>query len=380
MKQNGAIPKYDAITVHDDFIYHYKQGGPQDQCLIDLLNGYYDLVKAMPTETIESLLPSKEHPGPHTSYFDKCIERHWSLGYGESAFTAAIYSWSIEHPAQAVVRVEGGSERKVFERLLIGYLRYLKGLREECLEHNINADKIQEAIDHITEAILRRNTTDEYRIRIYGNDKQIHEVADFVAAGKTHEDAVGIVFGTPIIGLRVLAFDSWEGAWGCTDRVLIEPRSESQALQILCGLDDTKRIAKEQSYLGRMTAAKWCWNYQKGGFQWYLPSVMELAALFLVRDQANEAMTQLGCDNDCLLPADDSCSYWYWSSLEFSSHHAWYVHFGSGGISTYGKHGSLAVRSVAVLSAPSPSLFSCEARRKNSEISDDERFLLTEGI
>lgn len=190
------------------------------------------------------------------------------------------------------------------------------------------------------------------KVKVLGNDKQIHEVADFIAAGKTHEDAVGIVFGTPIIGLRVLAFDSWEGKWGCTNRVLTEPRGESQALQILCGLDDTKRIAKEQSDSGRMTAAKWCWNYQKGGFQWYLPSVMELAALFFVRDQANEAMTQLGCDNDCLLPADDSCSYCYWSSSENGSNVAWYVNFGSGNIHGYYKCNSGTVRSVAALSDP----------------------------
>ena len=195
------------------------------------------------------------------------------------------------------------------------------------------------------------------KVKVLGNDKQIHEVADFIAAGKTHEDAIGIVFGTPIIGLRVLAFDSWEGAWGCTNRVLTETRSESQALQILCGLDDTKRIAKEQSDLGRMTAAKWCWNYQKGGFQWYLPSVMELAALFLVRDQANEAMTQLGCDNDCLLAADDSCGYCYWSSSEVGSNNAWDVNFDSGSIGYCGKDygstdDSFTARSVAVLSDP----------------------------
>ena len=41
-------------------------------------------------------------------------------------------------------------------------------------------------------------------IQVLGNDKQMYGVADFVAAGKSRQDAIGIVFGTPIIGLRVL--------------------------------------------------------------------------------------------------------------------------------------------------------------------------------
>ena len=94
------------------------------------------------------------------------------------------------------------------------------------------------------------------------------------------------------------------------------------------------------------------WSYQKGGFQWYLPSVMELAALFLVRDQANEAMTQLGCDNDCLLPADDSCCYFYWSSSEVGSNNAWSVNFEPDGIGYCVKYDNGAVRSVAALSGP----------------------------
>ena len=65
----------------------------------------------------------------------------------------------------------------------------------------------------------------KYEIKVLGNDKQMYEVADFVAAGKNHKDAIGIVFGTPIIGLRVLAFDSWLGQWSKTDRVLTEPHN-----------------------------------------------------------------------------------------------------------------------------------------------------------
>ena len=83
-------------------------------------------------------------------------------------------------------------------------------------------------------------------IQVLGNDKQIYDVADFVAVGKTYKDAIGIVFGIPIIGLRVLAFDRWLGQWGKTDRVLTEPYNESQAVQILCGRENTKGSVRER--------------------------------------------------------------------------------------------------------------------------------------
>lgn len=218
---------------------------------------------------------------------------------------------------------------------------------------------------------MKNNMKNE--IQVLGNNKQMYDVADFVAAGKTYKDALGIVFGTPIIGLRVLAFDSWLGQWDKTDRVLTEPHNESQAVQILCGLEDTKCIVKEQTNLDELTAAKWCGSYQKGDFQWYLPSVMELGALFLVRDQVNDAMEQLKCDSDCLLPTENSDETWVWSSSEYSQNYSWYVYFGNGRFGGNSKSDSLVVRAVAALSqAPSPSLFSGEAKSKGSEMSDED--------
>ena len=206
-------------------------------------------------------------------------------------------------------------------------------------------------------------------IQVLGNDKQMYGVADFVAAGKNHKDAIGIVFGTPIIGLRVLAFDSWLGQWGKTDRVLTEPHNKSQAVQILCGLEDTKRIVKEQTNLDELTAAKWCWSYQKGDFQWYLPSVMELGALFLVRDQVNDAMEQLWCDSDCLLPTENSDETWVWSSSESSQGYSWYVHFGNGSFYGTSKLDSFVVRAVALLSH---TLFPIQGPSNDEKISDEK--------
>lgn len=45
-------------------------------------------------------------------------------------------------------------------------------------------------------------------IKILSNDKQIYKVNDFILKGKDYNDAIEIVFGSSIIGLRLLAFDS----------------------------------------------------------------------------------------------------------------------------------------------------------------------------
>ena len=187
----------------------------------------------------------------------------------------------------------------------------------------------------------------KYEIKVFGNDRQVYGVDEFVAAGKTHEDAIGIIFGTPIIGSRLLAFDCSLEQWGKTDKVITESHNESQAVQILCGLEDTKRIVEAQHNNDEMTAAKWCWQYRRGDYQWYLPSLMELGALFLVRDQINDAMKQLGCSSDCLLPTENSDETYVWSSSEGSQFGSWYVGFGNGGFYYCGKYRSFVVRAVA---------------------------------
>lgn len=208
-------------------------------------------------------------------------------------------------------------------------------------------------------------------IQVLGNDKQIYDVADFVAAGKSRQDAIGIVFGTPIIGLRVLAFTGWIEQWGIADRELTESHNGAQAVQILCGLEDTKRIVREQINLEEVTAAKLCLNYLKGDFKWYLPSVMELAALFLVRDQVNDAIKQLKCSSDCLLPTENSNVTWVWSSSESSQGNSWYVNFDNGYFGNGFKRFSCVVRAVTTLSH---TLFPNQGPINDEEISDEELF------
>lgn len=209
----------------------------------------------------------------------------------------------------------------------------------------------------------------EYKIAVLGNDKQVYDAEGFLASGKNVKDAIGIVFETPIIGQRVLAFDSWIEKWGETGSILTEPHNESQVVQILSGLDDTKRIVEAQAGSDQMTAAKRCWEYKAGDLQWYLPSLMELGALFLVRDQVNDLMKKLGCSDDCLLPTEESDETWVWSSSENSQYNSWLVYFGNGNFNSISKYYGYVVRAVAAFQ--SPSLFSGEAKNQECLHSDE---------
>ena len=169
---------------------------------------------------------------------------------------------------------------------------------------------------------------------------------------------------------RILAFDTWQERWGNTDRVLTEEQNESVAMQTFSGLDLTKRIVEGQAGIDGMTAAKRCWNYQKGGFQWYLPCLMELGVLCAYRDEINKAMKEIGCPDECLLPTEDSDETWVWSSSESSQNDSWNVGFSGGNFYYNGKYNSNMVRAVAAFQ-PSPSLLTGEAKSNDCLHSDE---------
>lgn len=169
---------------------------------------------------------------------------------------------------------------------------------------------------------------------------------------------------------RILAFDTWQERWGNTDRVLTEEQNESVAMQTFSGLDLTKRIVEGQAGIDGMTAAKRCWNYQKGGFQWYLPCLMELGVLCAYRDEINKAMKEIGCPDECLLPTEDSDETWVWSSSESSQNSSWGVYFSIGYFINSYKYYSNMARAVAAFQ-PSPSLLTGEAKSNDCLHSDE---------
>lgn len=211
---------------------------------------------------------------------------------------------------------------------------------------------------------------EKYSISVLGADKKQYEIADFRARGMNYTNAIGIIVTTEFMS-RILAFDTWKERWGNTGRVLTEEQNESVAMQTFSGLDLTKRIVEAQTDIDGMTAAKRCWNYQKGGLQWYLPCLMELGVLCAYRDEINKAMKEIGCPDECLLPTEDSDETWVWSSSEGSQGYSWVVHFSSGYFNYgYLKYFSGMVRAVAAFQ-PSPSLLTGEAKSNDCLHSDE---------
>ena len=209
---------------------------------------------------------------------------------------------------------------------------------------------------------------EKYSISVLGADKKQYEIADFRARGMNYTNAIGIIVTTEFMS-RILAFDTWQEQWGNTDRILTEEQNESVAMQTFSGLDLTKRIVEAQTDIDGMTAAKRCWNYQKGGLQWYLPCLMELGVLCAYRDEINKAMKEIGCPDECLLPTEDSDETRYWSSSEYSQYGSWYVGF-SNGYFYLNKYYSGMVRAVAAFQ-PSPSLLTGEAKSNDCLHSDE---------
>jgi hypothetical protein len=207
-----------------------------------------------------------------------------------------------------------------------------------------------------------------YSISVLGADKKQYEIADFRARGMNYTNAIGIIVTTEFMS-RILAFDTWKEQWGNTGRVLTEEQNESVAMQTFSGLDLTKRIVEAQTDIDGMTAAKRCWNYQKGGLQWYLPCLMELGVLCAYRDEINKAMKEIGCPDECLLPTEDSDETWVWSSSEYSQNYSWGVNFSGGGF-YFSKFSSNMVRAVAAFQ-PSPSLLTGEAKSNDCLHSDE---------
>ena len=208
-----------------------------------------------------------------------------------------------------------------------------------------------------------------YSISVLGADKKQYEIADFRARGMNYANAIGIIVETEFMS-RVLAFDTWQEQWGNTDRILTEEQNESVAMQTFSGLDLTKRIVEAQTDIDGMTAAKRCWNYQKGGLQWYLPCLMELGVLCAYHDEINKAMKEIGCPDECLLPTEDSDETWVWSSSEDSQYFSWFVYFSFGSFSNGNKFSSYVVRAVAAFQ-PSPSLLTGEAKSNDCLHSDE---------
>lgn len=137
----------------------------------------------------------------------------------------------------------------------------------------------------------------------------------------SESDVVGIAVQTPAVSF-IVGLTEWEAKWSeDTDTLITKRHTEAQALQVVSGLEATRKIVEAQNNEGE-TAAKLCWNYGHKDLQWYLPSLLELNAMCAYQDEINELMVLVGGT-----PLSTGS---HWSSTEYSTGHSWYVGFGDG--------------------------------------------------
>lgn len=170
-------------------------------------------------------------------------------------------------------------------------------------------------------------------------------IEDFKAQGLTNNDVIGIIIQTETIGI-IMSLDTWEEVWNNDDILVNKACGEAEALQELSGLELTRSIVeKTKKNSDSMNAAIRCWDYGKGGLQWYLPCLYELGTIIAYRDEINEVLDMLD------MPELDENDYG-WSSSEGDTHNAWYVSFGNGYFYyVNNKYGGGGVRAVSAFSS-----------------------------
>jgi len=202
----------------------------------------------------------------------------------------------------------------------------------------------------------------KHQISIKTKDNVL-SVDDFKAQGLTKNDAIGVVLQTEVIGM-IVSLDQWKEIWCSKDncKEFNKVCGEAEALQTLSGLELTRNIVKQNEKDGEdMTAAMRCWQYGKGGLQWYLPCLYELGTIIAYRDELNEVFEMLGAD---IFDEDD----YGWSSSEGYSHNAWTVNFGNGYfLGNGGKCYSYVVRAVSAFSPLQRGDFSSPSGNGNGE-------------
>lgn len=168
-------------------------------------------------------------------------------------------------------------------------------------------------------------------------------IEDFKAQGLTNNDVIGIIIQTETIGI-IMSLDTWEEVWNNDDILVNKACGEAEALQELSGIELTRSIVeKTKKNSDSMNAAIRCWDYGKGGIQWYLPSLYELGTIIAYRDEINEVLDMLD------MPELNEKDYG-WSSSENYTHNAWLVNFGNGNFYSYYKFSSSVVRAVSAFS------------------------------
>lgn len=179
----------------------------------------------------------------------------------------------------------------------------------------------------------------EHKILILASDNYPYEVKDFLTKrDNTDFEAIGVILQTKVIGV-IISLEQWRAVWSHEPYTIINKEfSGASVLQTFKGLDLTRNIVRQNNE--EMTAALRCWNYKKGGLQWYLPSLYELSTIITYRDELNEVFETLGAE-----PL--SKNSFIWSSSEFDRIFAYCLVVNTGAFNISEKAGSAWVRAVS---------------------------------
>ena len=158
--------------------------------------------------------------------------------------------------------------------------------------------------------------------------------ANYPSSGAT---AIGVVFyvdNTGQHGWAVALQDAGSYQWGCkgSDMPLPNYTNKRQAIYDLDGYENT-RIVRENC---TSSPAFYAVDFENG---WYVPAIGQLNYLYGNLVEVNASLQVAG---GSVFPTS---GWYYWSSTEYSSDHAWYLS-SSGELIYYYKYNFLRVRGV----------------------------------
>lgn len=203
-----------------------------------------------------------------------------------------------------------------------------------------NTKRIKDANNFILGEELVKTPNDEERpttteISILMLDDNILSVSDFYANKAKPEDAIGVLVRTPLISF-VVAPDEFKYQFNEDGKkVYVKEYTEAGAYMLTDGHDSTRHLVEAQSNEG-MTAAKLAWNYSRHNLQWHLPCMLQLATMYVNKNEINECLKAIAG-----IPLSTGAQ---WTSAEFCADHAWAFGFSNGGSYSYHKHFAYFVR------------------------------------
>ena len=100
--------------------------------------------------------------------------------------------------------------------------------------------------------------------------------------------------------------------------------TQNTALADTCGWSNTEALITEQgsSFLGGSTTTFRNGSSNQGYSDWFVPAMGQMAYMYLHLTEIDDLLIKCGGTS---LPSD-----WHWSSSEYSTGYAWYVHFSKG--------------------------------------------------